>query len=94
MICKLIKATVPPESTGEFLNRQMVWNAAMAKQPGFLHTRVATSADEPGVIYIFVDIESHEALESFMATKHDPLAAATRIDELYDKLEVKVLDVI
>jgi len=92
MICKLIKATVPPELTGEFLNRQMVWNAAMAKQPGFLHTRLATNADEPGVIYIFVDIESHEALEQFMATTHDSLAEATRIHELYDKLEVKVLD--
>ncbi len=93
MICKLIKATIHPDLRAEFVNRQRIWNRVMSRQPGFLGTRIATHPEEPNVIYIFIDIDSREDLQRFMSDVHDTLAETTRMHEVYEGLDVKILDI-
>lgn len=94
MIRKLIRATVKPGCREAFLARQRHWNAVMARQPGFVSVGVATDPTDPAVVTILIAMRSRADLDRFMHGEHDATHAATRMDEVYDHLEVAVLDVV
>lgn len=93
MIVKLIRASVPPAKREAFLAEQRRWNEAMAQQPGFLGCWVATDPDDPERVYISIRMRSREDLDRFMAGEHDEIERRTSMRDLYDALDVKILDV-
>ena len=94
MIYKVIRARPRPGCREAFLDQQRVWNDAMARQPGFLSVRVAEDPADPGWLTIVVAMRSRADLERFMAGDHDRVAEATGMPDLYDALEVRILDVV
>jgi heme-degrading monooxygenase HmoA len=94
MIWKLIRAAVKDGCRDEFLRRQRIWNDAMSRQPGFRSVQVATDPADPRSVTILIVIESLESLDRFMHGEHDALFAATQMGELYERLDVRVLDVV
>jgi predicted O-methyltransferase YrrM len=94
MIIKLIKARVRPGCKERFLARQRVWNDCMSRQAGFMGVYVATDPSAEDLVYLAVLMDSREALQRFMARDHNVVERETAMRELYDNLEVSVLDVI
>lgn len=94
MIVKLIRAVVRPGLRDEFIRRQRVWNDAMSRQDGFLAVHVAIDAARPDDVWIWIAMQSREALDQFMQTDHDGVMAETRMAETYEQLDIRILDVV
>lgn len=92
MIVKLIRASVRPGCRDEFIRRQRVWNDVMSRQAGFLGVQVAIDAARPDDVWIWIAMQSRDALERFMQTDHDAVMAATRMADTYDELEIRILE--
>ena len=94
MIVKAIRASVKPGLSDEFIRRQRVWNDAMSRQEGFLFVHVAIDAARPDDVWLWIAMQTREALDRFMRTDHDLVMAETRMTETYEQLEVRILDVV
>jgi|GEM_PF-2500523 len=94
MIIKQIEVHLTPGRRDAFLARQRAWNDGMARQPGFLGVEVALDPDDPDRAWVFARFDSRDALDHFMAGDHDRLMVSADMTGLYERLDVRVLDVV
>ena len=92
MIQKIIRLRIKDNCLDRFLAQQQVWNDAMAAQPGFVSVTVGTEIDRQNWVTIVIQFQSRADLDRFMSGAHDRLETSTRISELIDELDVKLLD--
>ena len=92
MIQKIIRLRIKPNCLDQFLARQRVWNEAMAAQQGFVSVTVGTEIEHQNWVTIVIQIQSRKDLDRFMADAHDELEKSTRISELIEELDVKLLE--
>ncbi len=93
MIQKLIEVTVVDGGAEEFIQRQSIWNEAMARLPGFVRATFGVVIGAPNRFLITVSFEGQWALDSFMENEHDELERATRISEWIDASQVTIVEV-
>lgn len=94
MILKIIHALVPEGARDLFVERQRIWTAAMLQEPGFEAVDVALDPMSDRHVTVVIRVASRADLDRFMAGPHDGLLEATRMREVFERLDVRVLDVV
>ncbi len=92
MVVKFIKVFVKPGRKDDYLATQEIWNRETRSDPDCLGNYCGQCEDEPDCVFLLFFWRSREALERWMATEHDRIAALAEADEHYDRIEVRVLD--
>jgi len=92
MVIKLIKVRTTEDKRAGFLERQALWNEAMARSPGFIDVTVCTNANDGNKLAIIISWQNAESLKLFMDEIHDDVEAATGIVAFYDEIEVSIFD--
>ncbi len=92
MVVKFIKVFVKPGRMDDYLAAQNVWNRETRNHPACLGSFCGRCEDEPDCVFLLFFWRSREALDRWMATEHDRIAALAKADEHYDRIEVRVLD--
>ena len=92
MIVKSIKVFVKSGRMDDYLAAQKIWNRETRNDAACLGSHCGRCEDEPGCVFLLVFWQSREALDRWMATKHDRIAALAKADEHYERIEVRVLD--
>jgi heme-degrading monooxygenase HmoA len=75
-----------------YLAAQAIWNRETRKDPTNLGIFCGRCDDEPDCVFLLFSWRSREALDRWMATDHDRIAALARADEHYERIEVRVLN--
>ena len=92
MIQKIIRLRIKPHCLDQFLARQRVWNEAMAGEKGFVSVTVGTEIEHQNWVTIVIQFQSRKDLDLFMAGAHDQLEKSTRISELIEESDVRLLE--
>ncbi len=75
-----------------YLAAQEIWNRETRNDAACLGSYCGRCDDEPDCVFLLFFWRSREALERWMATEHDRIAAIAKADEHYERIEVRVLD--
>ncbi|MCB9850282.1 MAG: DUF4937 domain-containing protein [Phycisphaerales bacterium] len=94
MICKRIKVHVRPGHLDQYLVAQRIWNEHTARCPGYVGEFVGQSPNEPDVVDVHLYWQSRADLERFMAVDHDRIAALSKAEDHYERIEVTILNAI
>lgn len=94
MILKTISVQVNPGQRAAYLERQAIWNSAMAAMPGCLGVYVAAETSGSDAIEIVTIWQDRASLAAFMDGDHDRIEAETGIAETYTHCSVSVMDVV
>ena len=92
MVVKLIKVFVKPGRMTSYLAAQEIWNRETRNDAACLGSYTGRCEDEPNCVFLLFFWRSREALDRWMATEHDRIAALAKADEHYERIEVRVLD--
>ncbi len=92
MIVKFITVFVKPGRMASYLSAQEIWNRETRNDAACLGSYCGRCEDEPDCVFLLFFWRSREALDRWMATEHDRIAALARADEHYERIEVRVLD--
>ena len=92
MIIKFIKIFVKPGRMASYLAAQEIWNRETRKDAACLGSYCGRCEDEPDCVFLLFFWQSREALDHWMATEHDRIAALAKAHEHYERIEVRVLD--
>lgn len=92
MIVKSIKVIVKPGRMDDYLAAQNTWNRETRRDPACLGSYCGRSEDEPNCVFLLSFWRSREALDRWMATRHDRIADLAKADEHYERIEVRILD--
>ena len=94
MIIKFIKIFVKPGRMASYLAAQEIWNRETRKDAACLGSYCGRCEDEPDCVFLLFFWRSREALNRWMATEHDRIAALANAHEHYERIEVRVLDAV
>ncbi len=92
MVIKLIKVFVKPGRMTSYLAAQEIWNRETRNDAACLGSYCGRGEDEPDCVFLLFFWRSREALDHWMATEHDRIAALAKADEHYERIEVRILD--
>ena len=92
MVVKFIKVFVKPGRMDDYLAAQHVWNRETSNDHECMGNYCGRCEDEPDSLFLLFFWRSREALDRWMATEHDRIAALAKADEHYERIEVRILD--
>ncbi len=92
MVVKFIKVFVKPGRMDDYLSAQAIWNRETRNDAGCLGSYCGRCEDEPDCVFLLFFWRSREALDRWMASEHDRIAALAGAHEHYERIEVRVLD--
>ncbi len=75
MVVKFIKVFVKPGRMKEYLAAQEIWNRETCSATAYLGSFCGRCKDEPDCVFLLFFWRSREALDHWMATEHDRIAA-------------------
>ena len=92
MIVKFIKVYVKPGHMDAYLTAQEVFNRETPDAVGYRGHFCGCRAEDPNLVYLMFFWRSRKDLDRWMDREHDRIAARTRVEAHYDRIEVSIVD--